>query len=617
MSGAAESDNSTIDKHVDDEIAACLDLANPRSFFLFAGAGSGKTRSLVEALKHIRKQHGTRLRLHGRRVAVITYTNAAADEITRRIEFDPVVMVRTIHSFAWTLIEGFTKDIREWLRVKLADDISELEAAEAKGRKGTKASATRLASIALKQRRFQNLVAIKKFIYSPTGDNRGQDALNHAEVIDLVSHFIQQKVAMQHLLVGRFPILLIDESQDTNKRLIDALFALQAAQPADFCLGLLGDMMQRIYSDGKEGLGTDLPADWAKPVKRLNHRCPKRVVRLINKIRAASDGQVQEARHDLIEGHCRMFVLPSDTPNKPTAERAIAEHMAALTGEPEWTAERGCKRLTLEHRMAAGRMGFADMFVPLQEVDDFRTGLLDGTLSITRFYSALVLPLIKRRADAFAVIKMLRRESPLLAVEALRKSDDPAKILKDAAAAVASLVTLWDDGQIPTYSDVLRNVAASGLFLIPDALRPFAFRDEPTEDEDDTADNDRLAARLEGIERFLRSRFDQTEPYTSYVSGTADFDTHQGVKGLEFPRVMVVMDDAEARGFLFKYEKLFGGGAGEDTSTASTRRLFYVTCSRTERGLALVAYSTDPARVRGFVVGQGWFEADEVHVGIP
>lgn len=617
MSVTADANNSTIDAHVDIEIAGCLNLANPRSFFLFAGAGSGKTRSLVEALKHVRKQHGAQLRLRGQRVGVITYTNAAADEITRRIEFDPVVMVRTIHSFAWTLVEGFTQDIREWLVVKLGADILELEAAEAKGRKGTKASATRLASIASKQRRLQNLGAIKRFTYSPAGDNRGRDALSHAEVIELASHFIQQKVAMQHLLIGRFPILLIDESQDTNRRLIDALFALQAARPADFCLGLLGDMMQRIYSDGKEGLGTDLPADWAKPVKRLNHRCPKRVVKLINKIREASDGQVQEARHDLIEGHCRMFILSSDIADKPAAERAIAAHMATVTGEAEWAAVRGSKQLTLEHRMAASRMGFADMFVPLQQVDDFRTGLLDGSLSITRFYSALVLPLIERRADAFAVTRILRRESPLLSAETLRKSEDPATALQMASAAVASLFALWDDGGVPTYGEVLLNIARSGLFSIPDALRPFAFREEPTDDEDDTADEDRLSARLEGIDKFLGAPFDQTGPYASYVAGTADFDTHQGVKGLEFPRVMVIMDDTEARGFMFKYDKLFGGGAGEDASTASTRRLFYVTCSRAERGLALVAYSTEPARVRDFVLNQGWFDANEVHLGLP
>jgi len=79
--------------------------------------------------------------------------------------------------------------------------------------------------------------------------------------------------------------------------------------------------MQRIYSDGKERLGENLPADWARPVKKLNHRCPKRVVRLINKIREATDRQIQEPRSEAADGHVRMFILPTDTSDKSAAER--------------------------------------------------------------------------------------------------------------------------------------------------------------------------------------------------------------------------------------------------------------------------------------------------------
>ena len=88
-----------IDAGTDVEIAACLNLQAPKSFFLFAGAGSGKTRSLVNALQHLQKNHGRKLRLYGQRVGVITYTNKASDEITHRIGLDPLVKVSTIHSF--------------------------------------------------------------------------------------------------------------------------------------------------------------------------------------------------------------------------------------------------------------------------------------------------------------------------------------------------------------------------------------------------------------------------------------------------------------------------------------------------------------------------------------
>lgn len=54
-------------------------------------------------------RHG-HLLLQGRRIAVITYTNAARDEIARRLQNGALVEVSTIHSFAWALIKGCTED---------------------------------------------------------------------------------------------------------------------------------------------------------------------------------------------------------------------------------------------------------------------------------------------------------------------------------------------------------------------------------------------------------------------------------------------------------------------------------------------------------------------------
>ena len=86
---------------------------------------------------------------------------------------------------------------------------------------------------------------------------------------------------------------------------------------------------------------------------------------------------------------------------------------------------------------------------------------------------------------------------------------------------------------------------------------------------------------------------------------------------------MVVIDDEEARGFLFSYEKLFGIKAksdtdrrneqsGNETSIDRTRRLFYVTCSRAQNSLAIVDYTGDTAKTKTNVVNAGWFSEDEV-----
>ena len=86
---------------------------------------------------------------------------------------------------------------------------------------------------------------------------------------------------------------------------------------------------------------------------------------------------------------------------------------------------------------------------------------------------------------------------------------------------------------------------------------------------------------------------------------------------------MVIIDDNEARGFMFSFDKLFGTKEktetdikneqeGKDTGINRTRRLFYVTCSRTEKSLAIVYYSPDPEKTRGQLLTEGWFEDSEI-----
>ncbi len=136
--------------------------------------------------------------------------------------------------------------------------------------------------------------------------------------------------------------------------------------------------------------------------------------------------------------------------------------------------------------------------------------------------------------------------------------------------------------------------------------------DLTADDLANTAENsqdDAIPQATKAIGEFLGVPFSQVENYVAYISGNTKFDTHQGVKGLEFERVMVIMDDVEARGFSFKYESLFGGSGG---SIDATRRLFYVTCSRAERSLALLAYTKEPERIKQHVVNQGWFQDHEI-----
>jgi|SRR5579859_5568145 len=619
-------DDNHADDRVDDEIKALLNFDNPVSFFLFAGAGSGKTRSLINALNYLRDNNSAYLRLYGKRIGVITYTNAACDEIKRRIRFDPLFEVSTIHSFVWSLIGGLHLDIKRWLRIDLQTRIAELREEQRTGRPGSKAALAREESIRSKERRLANLDLVKRFTYNPVGDNRGRDALNHNEVIEIGANFLTVKPMMQRILIDKFPVLLIDESQDTNKLLMEAFLHVQANYKRKFCLGLVGDVMQRIYADGKVDLGRGLPSDWVRPEKKLNHRCPRRIIRLINKIRSAADGHIQVTRSDSEEGFVRLFVLPSGITDKPSAELRVAERMAAVTGDELWKDARHIKHLMLEHHMVARRMGFSEMFAPLYAVDSFQTGLREGSLPGLRFFSQLILPLFeaKRRGDEFAVASIVRKNSPLLNDAALRAAGShQGKQVKGAREAIENLMKLFAGASGPRFLDVLRWASDTQLFEIPESLLPLAaqFKQETNDSDEETDDNETLRAWNE----FLMAPFAQIAPYDEYVNGRAPFETHQGVKGLEFDRVMVIADDSEARGFMFSCDKLFGAKEkspadlenerqGKETSIDRTRRLFYVTCSRAKKSLAVVAYAGNPETVKRNVLHEGWFDNDEVEV---
>lgn len=191
------------DDDVEVEIARCLDLSKPKSFFLYAGAGSGKTRSLVAAVRFVLETSRRSLQLSNKRIAVVTYTNAAAKEITRRLEFDPLVEVSTINSFAWKLIAGFQADIREWLRTRIAAELSDLNSKSSKP--GTKAESDRLYRIERNTRRLNSLDDIVQFVYNPNGDNRTRDSLNHSEVISIAAFFLDSKPLMASVLASGYP----------------------------------------------------------------------------------------------------------------------------------------------------------------------------------------------------------------------------------------------------------------------------------------------------------------------------------------------------------------------------------------------------------------------------
>jgi DNA helicase-2/ATP-dependent DNA helicase PcrA len=628
-------DNS-IDNHVDDEILDCLKLESPKSFFLFAGAGSGKTRTLVNVLSRFKKNYGKQLRFNRQKVAIITYTNAACDEIIDRLEYDTIFAVSTIHSFAWELIKNFNNDIKAWLRVDLLETITELEEQQGKSRDlQNKSSIDRAKRIESKHKRLNNLDAITQFTYNPNGDNTSKDSLNHSEVISIAASFIKNKPLMQDLLICKYPVLLIDESQDTKKELIEALFAVQLKKKESLILGLFGDTMQRIYSDGKENIEKDLPEDWFKPAKKMNHRSNKRIISLINDIRASVDDQKQVPRIEKEDGFVRLFIIQRSAVEKQATEITVAQKMSQLTSDKLWNNESGdtnIKTLILEHHMAARRMGFLEFFEPLYKNDKLNTGLLDGSLPGIGLFTKMIIPLInaKKNNDDFLIARIVKNNSIFFKKDEIQKNTDQIECVKKSREALLNFFSLWNDDKDPLLIDVLQNIYNSGLFPIPENLQPIASR---TKSEQNTANNEENLIDIEDKgddvintwDLALSNPFSQVQKYNDYLSEDSKFGTHQGVKGLEYPRVMVILDDEESRGFLFSYDKLFGSkelssgdkksiSEGKETGIDRTRRLFYVACSRAKESLAIVAYTDNTEIVKNNALQFGWFKEDEIEI---
>jgi len=199
---------------------------------------------------------------------------------------------------------------------------------------------------------------------------------------------------------------------------------------------------------------------------------------------------------------------------------------------------------------------------------------------------------------------------------------DPLYALKNIDGNIDVLKKTLEKDKL-SLREVLSNIHKNKLLTLPDELVTYLTDDElevskePEEDSKLASDKDKAWSLA------LNANIEHVKNYASYISGNLGYATHQGVKGLEFDRVMAVLDDEESKGFLFSYEKLFGAkdltnkdieneDLGKDSAISRTRRLFYVICSRAEQSLAVVAYSKDPVAVKQNAIESDWFCEDEI-----
>ncbi|KPD13143.1 UvrD-helicase domain-containing protein [Phaeobacter sp. 11ANDIMAR09] len=622
------------DSNIDEGIRECLRIGSGKSFITFAGAGSGKTYSLKEALDFLNSQHFSDFARQGKQIAVVTFTNNAADEIKDRIQQSPIFAVSTIHSFCWSAIAGFNEDIRKWYLGKVPADLAEVEDLERRGRAGTKASDARKRTIIRLREKLEWLAEPRTFVYDPNGVNSSQNALSHADVLKIFSNFLTTKPMMAEVIVNKFPFIFIDESQDTNKDVVSAFFDLQTAKSDSVVIGLLGDTMQRIFGGGEPELGKTKPSGWITFDKEMNHRSARRIVGLGNQIRSEDDGRMQFARDGAAEGYVRYFLLAHGVSDKDAIEAKIREFMAQATGDEAWVDSRSEETaiLLLEHKMAGRRLGFDGLWDQLSVSEKIKGQISEGDNTELNFFSGVVFPLAEaslkeNRAELMSILR--RNKSPLLEASVLdANKDDPLKLGRAAEHALREVVS----NDKVSFRAVLEVLADHRLLRLPSKLQAFvpaSRNDEAETGEDLTEEVSELVSEEDDDSEIaawanaLETDFFQIQNYRDYIDQNSIFRTHQGVKGNEFERVMVVMDDDEAGGFLFSYEQYFGAkepskasqkkrDAGEEISADRTRRLFYVTSTRAKNSLAHVIYTSDMAKVKADLIERKFAKEGEV-----
>ena len=607
---------NNIDNQVDNILEECI-LSKPRkSFFLFAGAGSGKTHSLVLLLKKIRESIGKDLLLQGKNVAVITYTNAATDEIISRLDYTPVFQVSTIHSFVWDIIKYYQSDIKGLYCLYIEDDIKLLEKKlDDTKNKTTKTYLTNIDKLEYQKERLRKAQSIDKFVYNPNGSNPEYNALKHAEVIKISAQMIMENKMLQRIIAQRYPILLIDESQDTKKELVDAFFEIQKNYSEFFTLGLFGDQKQRIYTDGKENIESIIPKEWEKPIKRMNYRCARRIIRLANTIGMDIDLHAEQSpREDANDGSVRLFVIQQhEGIDKDAIEHNVMEKMSKFTQDEKWNgADADVKILTLEHMMAARRLGFDSFYNSLSIVPKYNMTFLQGSVSEIEFFTKELLPISESmKEDGRIALEILKKYSPLLSKQNTDKPYESYLTCREEAGKVVSMII--DNKNI---RDIVKAVSDSRLLTVPNVVDRAS---KLIVDDVKESDDEELIAWVNVMDLPI----EMVKMYDNYVNQKTRFDTHQGVKGLEFDRVMVIIDDSESKGHMFSYDKLFGVkdlsktdmnniNEGKETSVERTQRLLYVTCTRAKESLAVVMYTDNPEGVKTEAIRKGWFEDNEI-----
>ncbi|MDY0275491.1 MAG: UvrD-helicase domain-containing protein [Desulfomicrobium sp.] len=532
-------------------VYTCLDKG--QSFRLEAGAGAGKTYSLVKALQYLIERYHRSMPRHGQKIACITFTNVAKDEILARTDRSPLLLCETNHSFCWSVISVFQRQLRELL-TEMPDWQERIVEAEGLGE--------RAVEYTLGHRSIR-----EQHIY-----------LHHNDVLPLTIK-LMENVKFRRLVAERYPIILIDEYQDTDADWVEAIKKHFLGQPNSPLFGFFGDHWQKIYGNGCGKLEHPAVHEIGK---EANFRSVPAIVDVLNRMRPDLPQFVVDPKAN---GQVRIFHT-----NDWAGERQTGAHWGgdlppevghqALESVKEilvtdgWDfAPETTKILMLTHRVLANEQGYPSLPSLFQYAESFTA----KDHPYIEFFIDELEPSCAAYAERKfgAMFEALKSRLPNI-----RKHSDK----KAWADAMNTLITLRDKGTVGQVVEYLEKIKRPRL---PDNI----VKRERELREFDQSGGEALPNTLLEIEKLHTIQYSEIKALYAYHSGFSPFETKHGVKGAEFDNVLVVIGRGWNRynfGEMLELATMAQIPSKKQDTFERNRNLFYVACSRPKCRLSLL-----------------------------
>lgn len=609
--------STRIQTDADKRVAKCQE--ERRSFAVIAGAGSGKTSSLIEALDLMRANYGSVLRRNGQRVACITYTKRAVQVISTRLGYDDLFVVSTLHSFLWGEIRSFTKDIRSTLRdSRIPQTIARAAEKDNGGQSKTARKARK--KVANLTEELGKLDRVQSFRYDDAAYSQySEGRLNHDDVIEITGYLLKERSILRKAFGFRYPFIFVDEAQDTFPVVVQGFNAV--AEGDGLCVvGYFGDPWQQIYEDRA---GDFQPPEGGEIIQKTeNFRCSVSVIAFLNGFRKDVE-QYPAGDNKRRQGSVQITLIEAEKPEAPRKryseeqiDRAL-QRMDQAVEDWGWSGRKEVIRLFLARQMIARRLGFTrlnSLFTGPYASVTAQEAYEAGEHFLLKPVVNAIWPLIEssKEGDQRTVIRLLGSVSPAFDVHGKNQNRKLKEMIELSKQVVSELNDIWANG---TMRDVYAYCRETEVIRLPERLSDHLDRDPRVEKYDEDTHGPEKGDWL--CDEFFGMRTAELETFCDFIQENTAYSTQHGVKGEEHSDVLVVFDDVEAGWHNYNFKKILTPNtSGEPTEgqIERSKKLAYVCFSRAQDNLRVLLYTEDPDAAKRELIERGLFIESQINV---